>query len=294
MASPRSRSSTSSVARILANSSATPVTATSTSARSIGPRSCSADSSRWPATSRPTRTATENGSGSATPASTSAPPVVAAVRRRAGDHAADVVLDHDAPPEMVGEDLGDAGRAARRGAPARRAAAGRSSDRLSSRVRLGQHASQMDLVLVPPGVVDGDRGMPGERGQEVGVLRRRTGGRPAWRAGSARRSPRPGRCSGAQMTDTEVVSVERAGAVRVGRVVVHPDRCAGQDRLGRQPLAERHLEPERAPSAAGTRPRPAGDRARAPRAACRRCPRRAGRAHPRRSPSRTVRGRATR
>ena len=42
------------------------------------------------------------------------------------------------------------------------------SSRVSWRLVVGQVAPELDLVLVSPGMIDGDRRMAGEGGQEVG------------------------------------------------------------------------------------------------------------------------------
>ena len=174
MASPRRRSSTSTVARILANSSAAPVAATSTSARSIGPRSPSAERSRWPTTSRPTRTATEIGSGSP-PASAPAP---GSTRRRQSSPPSG-----DAPamtrrmwswittrrPRSAARTVAiPAGPASSSTCSASRCWT--ASDRLSSAFVSASSRPRFDLVLEPPGVVDGDRRMGGERGEQVGIV----------------------------------------------------------------------------------------------------------------------------
>jgi hypothetical protein len=92
-------------------------------------------------------------------------------------------------------------------------------------------------------VIDGDGGMTGERGEDVGILRpepvaalRRVEVQRADRLASEDERRADHRA--------EVVLVERARPMRVRRVVVHPDRPLAQDRLGGHSLAEIHLEPE--------------------------------------------------
>jgi hypothetical protein len=169
-------------------------------------------------------------------------PTVARIGRRPGDEPVEVVLDDDAAAQVLGEDRGDPGQA------------GPEEDLFGQAlldaqgpghlvVRLGQGSGQPDLVLVPTGVIDGDGGMAREGREDV----RGTAREPA----PAGMGVHVDRADGVASDDqrgaedrTEVVDVERSGAMLVVPVVRHLDGVPGPDRLARHAFAEPQHEPE--------------------------------------------------
>jgi hypothetical protein len=181
-------------------------------------------------------------------------PVVTAVRRGAGDHTVDVVLDDDAAAEMGGQDLGDAGRAAVEQDLLGEALLHRERS-AELPVGLAQDPPEVDLVLVASRVVDRDRRVTGERRQQVGVI--------GPEAVAALRGVEVQRADGLAAEDqwrtddrSEVVLVQNPGPVWIRRVVVDPQRALGQDRLRRDALAEVELEPVHLDRPSGHRDHP--------------------------------------
>ena len=110
-------------------------------------------------------------------------------------------------------------------------------------VGLGEVPSELHLVLVAPGVVDGDRRVPGEGRQEVGRAgRERVPAAPGVDVDRADRGA--AEQQGRAQDGSEDVPVEGADAMLVRAVVLDLDGLLAGDRLGRHPLAERHLEAE--------------------------------------------------
>ena len=167
-------------------------------------------------------------------------PGVAAVGRRPGDRSVEMVLDHDPPAEMFGENSRDPRRTGVEDHLLGKALLnGQRPAELA--VRVGEDATEPDLVLVPPGMLDRGRRVTRERGEKV---------RRAGEEGSARPArmdvDRPDRVAAKDQRraqdGAEVVSLETGCPILVRAVLGDLDGMLGEDRLGRQAFAESELE----------------------------------------------------